>query len=256
MKTRTKIGLILGMLLLIVIFLKEFIFRCNTAQDFFINLITEIIGALVTLIIVDQIVANEEVNQRKRLFSAAIKSLKNPLRRYINMWLNISNSDEEIVDKELASFISLNQFLISDNFIKRIKNRSFNEPHTKSTILWGQDKRTLREQVPKIQEQFKDDINRIIGNYAHAFDPDTIELLQHFAETAHLYMAFYFGQVADIGDNRWFSQYDTENIRNHMKSLNELLDKYNNNVYEKEKWTKDNILKLTKMTGNIPNIKW
>lgn len=256
MTTRTKIGLILGTLFVLTILAKNYIFCCVDDQGFLINLSTEILGAIVTLFIVDKIIKDEEERQRQRLFSAAIKSLKNPLRRYINMWLHISNSNEDEVAAELPAANSLRDYLLADTFIRKVQGRSFNERYTEATILDQHDNRTLKEQVPKMQEQFMSDINRVIGNYAHAFDPDTIELLQHFAETAHLYGIFYFWKTVDIGDNRWFQRATVDNIREHLTSFLNLMDKYNNSVPENEKWTKDNIARLTRITGNVPNVRW
>jgi len=256
MSTRTKIGLILGGLFTVTIILKYCIFYCVDDQEFFINVSTEILGAIIILLIVDKIIRDEEESQRQRLFAAASKSLKNPLRRYINMWLYISNSNEDELADELRNANSLRKYLLSDTFIRKIQMRSFNERYTEATIFGSHDNRTLKEQVPKMQEQFMTDINRIIGNYAHAFDPETIELLQHFAETAHLYGTFYFGKTVRIGDNRWFQQQNAENIREHLNTLMTLLDKYNDNVPDTEKWTKDNIVKLTRISGDVPNVKW
>jgi hypothetical protein len=172
------------------------------------------------------------------------------------MWLHISNSNEDEISTELPSANSLHDYLLDDGFITKVKGRSFNERYTEATFFGSHDDRTLKEQVPKMQEQFMSDINKVIANYAHAFDPDTIELLQHFAETAHLYGTFYFWKTVDIGDNRWFQQAKNDNIKEHLTAFLNLMDKYNNNVPENEKWTKDNIAKLTKITGNVPNIKW
>jgi hypothetical protein len=256
MTTRAKIGLILGTFFVLTIFAKKYIFCCIDDQGFLINLATEILGAIVTLFIVEKTIKDEEERQRQRLFSAAIKSLKNPLRRYTNMWLHISNSNEDEIVAELAAANSLRNYLLADTFIGKVQGRSFNDRYSEATILGTHDNRTLKEQVPKIQEQFISDINRVIGNYAHAFDPDTIVLLQHFAETAHLYGTFYFWKTVDIGDNRWFQQATADNIREHLIAFLNLMDKYNNSVPENEKWTKDNIVRLTRITGNLPNVKW
>lgn len=256
MSTRTKIGLILVGLFALTIFLKYCVFCCVDDQGFLINISTEILGAIIILLIVDKIIKDEEERKRQRLFAAASKSLKNPLRRYINMWLHISNSNEDELAEELPNANSLREYLLSDTFIGKVQRRSFNERYTEATIFGSHDDRTLKKQVPKMQEQFMADINRIIGNYAHAFDPETIELLQHFAETAHLYGAFYFGKTLDTQDNRWFQRQKAENIKEHLDTLMVLVDKYNDNVPDTEKWTKDNIVRLTRISGDVPNVKW
>jgi hypothetical protein len=127
---------------------------------------------------------------------------------------------------------------------------------TESDIFGSKDERKLKQIVPKTHEQFKKDIDKIIGNYGHAFDPETIELLQHFGETSHLYGTFYFWNTVDIGDNRWFQLQKAENIKAHFESLLILIEKYNENVVETEKWTNKNILTLTKISGDVPNVKW
>ena len=256
MNTLTKIGFILTGLFIITIFLKNCVFYCVDDQGFFINIATEMLGAIITLLIVDKIIKDEEERKRQRLFSAAIKSLKNPLRRYINMWLHISNSNEDELEKELPNANSLREYLLSDIFINKVQMRSFNDRYTESSIFGSHDNRTLKEQIPKMQEQFMADINRIIGNYAHAFNPETIELLQHFAETAHLYGTFYFGKVVETQDNKWFQLQDAKNIKEHLDTLMVLVNKYNESIPDIEKWTKDNIIKLTRMSGDLPNVKW
>jgi len=256
LNTRTKIVLILCTLFAIAIILKSVIFTDLDDKGFLINISTEILGAIIIFLIVDRILKNEEKQQREKLFAAALRSLKNPLRRYINMWLHISNSNEDEVAEELSDSISLREYLLTDAFLYKIQNRSFNERYTEATFLSSHDERTLAIQVPKIQKQFMSDIDRIIDNYAHAFDPETIELLQHFAETAHLYGTFYFWQTCEIGENRWFQTQNAENIREHLESLMNLLDKYNSNVIDSEKWTNENIFKLTEISGDVPNVKW
>lgn len=256
MTTRTKIGLILGTLFILTMALKKFILTCVDDDGFLINLSTEILGAIVTLYIVDKILKDEEERQKQELLAAAIKSLKNPLRRYTNMWLHISNSNEDQFNNELSAANSLREYLLTDTFINKVKMRSFNERYTEATIFGSHDNRTLKEQVPKMVDQFMLDINRVIGNYAHAFNPSTIELLQHFSETAHLYGIFHFGRTVDIGDNKWFQKVNSDNIKEHLTTFLSLLDIYNNNVSNNEKWTKDNISRLTRITGTVPNVKW
>lgn len=256
MNVRYKIGLLLAGLFLLGIILKSCIFSNVDDQGFLINISTEILGAIITLLIVDRILKAEEERKQKKLFAIAIKSLKNPLRRYINMWLHINNSIDAELKEDLCKATSLKEYMLSDMFIGRIQHRSFNERYTESDIFGSKDNRTLKQIVPKMHEQFLKDIDRIIANYAYALDFETLELLQHFGETAHLYGTFYFWNTVDIGDNKWFQLQKSENIKSHFESLFILIEKYNNNVSDVEKWSKNNILTLTRISGEVPTVKW
>ena len=228
MSTRNQIGLKLFSFLLLIIILKYFITRYIDDQGIFINLISEIVGVIITLYFVDKIISREEDKKKNELFSVAIRSLKSPLRRYISMWLSIYNSNEEKLKFELQN-IDLKEFMLTDKFINQIIKRDFDDKYSELAVLGYKDPRPLKVQIPKILDHFKSDISRIIGYYSYAFNTNTIVLLQHFAADAHLYNIFYISQKIYIDHNSWFFSQDPENIKEHLKSLFELLDIYNSN---------------------------
>ena len=175
--------MILGILLVVLIIVKLIIRKCIDDDGLMSNLISEVVGAIVTFTVIDGILRYMDQQEKLRLQKVAIRSLRQPLRRYIWAWIHVS-TNEENARRELGE-IRLSDYLVSDNFIRRITIRSFNDPFTVTPLL-GPD-RPLRIKFPEIVEGFQRDLKEILQTYSYALDADLISLLQHFSDDAHLY---------------------------------------------------------------------
>ena len=251
--SRKTILWILGIVLFLTIGVKLFLIP-STYDDggFFSNLITELIGAVVTFLVIDNILHYNEKKEKERLQAVAIRSLRAPLRRYLWAWIHAS-TDETTGRTELQT-TTVPAYIISDTFIDRIINRSFNDPFTVTT-MFGVD-RPLKIKFPEMIEAFQKDIKDILDTYAYALDTDLIRRLQHFSDEAHLYNTIRFWKTVDIGQNVWFGKVDRENIRSHFIEFNILLATFNSNVSATEQWTNENLMNLNRVSGPVPNVKW
>jgi hypothetical protein len=250
--SRRTILCILGVILILTIIVKFSLLSCFDDGGFLLNLITEIIGAIITFIVIDNILNYNEQQEKKRLQYVAIRSLKQPIRRYLWAWIHVSTGEMTATTELQATTISA--YLTSDIFINRIRQRSFDEPFTTSHLL-GEDK-PLRIEFPKIIEGFQSDVKDILKTYAYALDTEFIRQLQHFTDDAHLYNTISFYKNINIGNNIWFTNVDTVDIRSHFTEFIRLLETYNTSVEETEQWTNQNIMNLNRVSGQVPNVKW
>lgn len=250
--SRKTILIILGTILALTIIIKLSLPHCFDDGGFFSNLITEIIGAVMTFIVIDNILHYNEEQEKQRLQSVAIRALRQPLRRYMWAWIHAS-TDETTARNDLQNQ-QLADYLVSDTFIDRIRSRSFNDPFTTSA-MFGND-RALRLKFPQMMEVFRNDIKEVLRTYSYALDTDLILQLQHFSEDAHIYNNIRFWETIDIGQNVWFGQVERENIRSHFTTFNQLLATYNAGVDQTERWSNQNIMNLNRTSGQVPNVKW
>lgn len=241
--------IIIIFLLILIILINTIIFSYGVIDynSFLLNLSTEIIGIILTLLIVDMIIKVEEEKRRRKLFSIGIKGLKYILRNYILAWLHISSSNEDEIIENLQNKNTLEEYLLSEDFIGKLHDRSFNSLYSDAIIFGNSDYRELKTEIPKAIEQFVSDINRIIGYYAYTFDSDTLDILQYFTGSPELHGLIYFRTMAHFGDNKWFQLQNPEFLKEYLTYLVNLLAKYNDNVSEGEKLTKENITKLIKV---------
>lgn len=223
-------------------------------RQLFQSILSSIVFMVISFIFVDSIIKGQEKSNRKRLRSVAIRSLRQPIRRYLWMWFHIS-SNETTTQREMKN-MSINDYMVSDIFIKRIKLRNFDDKYMERTTAITNKQKSLKEIVPHMVDEFRKDIKDILRMYTPSLDADTIRLLQYFAEDAHIYNVFKFWELADSDDNYWFKMVNEENIVEHLKEVLKLLEIYNKNVVETERWDNNNITNINMLYGNVPNVKW
>lgn len=250
--SRKTISWLLGTILVLIIIIKLSVSSYFDDGGFFSNLITELIGAIITFIVIDNVLNYNEEKEKKRLQAVAIRSLRQPIRRYLWAWIHAS-TNEEIASANLQT-TAISEYITSNIFIDRIRARSFNDPFTTSALL-GND-RPLREKFPEMIEGFQNDIKDVLRTYSYALDAELIRQLQHFGDEAHLYNNIRLRKAINVGNNVWFESVDVENIRAHFNEFNRLMNKYNNNVEETEKWTNQNLMNLNMVSGQVPNVRW
>jgi len=254
MKTKQKILLILCTILLLVVSLKvisSFIFPNDFG--FFINLITEILGAIITFVAIDSIITSNENRLKNEYKKIAYRTLYNPLKDYVFMWLHIGFESEEKAKLELKSQ-TLKELFFSDSFIENIKSKDFDEPFNKMFFLGQEDTRILKNIVPKLFTDFKHKLNISIEKYSIYFEPETLFLLEHFAEKSHLYEVFDFWISLNGGNHsKWFhsEKLKKEYLHQHFSKLFELIDKYNTICPNQYLINKETILSFKKLDDNV-----
>lgn len=246
---RKLIALALFIFLLISVGLKMYFPPVN---GLLLNIITELGGAFIVFLVVDGSINRMEEDKKARLKSVAIRSLKQPIWRYIWAWLHVSDGEENA--KKALENKSIEEYITSNEFIDKVQRRSFNDPFTTSAIL-GED-RPFKDKFPEIINKFKNDINDAIKTYAYSLDSNDIAILQHFAHDAHLYNNIRLRNSIQTTDNQWFVDINAENIREHFDNFCKLLQLYNDNVNSDNKLTNKNVMTLSRVTGKVDNVSW
>lgn len=254
MKAKPKILLILGLILLTVIILKllskHFIPNDN---GFFINLTTEILGAVITFIAIDNVITSNENRKINEYQKIAFRALSNPLRNYVSLWLHIGFESEEKAKLELTN-ISLKELFLSDKFVENIKAKDFDDYYNNMIIRGQQDSRILKDIFPKSYNGFKKELNFAIGKYASFYEYDTLYLLEHFAEKSHLYETFDFWIQLNGGNHsKWFQPdiLKKEYFHQHFTRLFTLIDSYNAVIEIENQINKDSFLSFKKFDDYV-----
>lgn len=254
MKAKPKILLILALILLIVVVLK-LVSKCFLPDDngFFINLITEILGAIITFIAIDNIISSNENRTKKEYNKVAYRTLYSPLRSYVFMWLHIGFESEEKAKIELKDK-TLKDIFFSDTFIESIKSKDFDNFYNNMTFLGHQDTRVLKDIVPRLYKEFKERINLSIEKYAIYFEPETLNLLEHFAEKSHLYEVFEFWISVNGGNHsRWFQseKLKSEYFKQHFTRLFTLIETYNSLIENGDLIDEQTFLTFNKLDDEV-----
>ena len=253
MKHRIIIILALSTLIVLDLLLK-IVFKVDY-DGLMINLLTELIGGLITFLLIDNVINYYDNKNKQKLSKIALSTLKKPIKLYFMMWFHIFDSDEDEVKKRLEN-IELNDFILSDEFLEKVKNRDFSELYNSKLFRGTQDSSRLNERVIKILADFKALINSAIDKYAIYFDSDTITLLQHFGENANLYDTFTFWEFAykSSQHNFWLQSLEKEYIKSHLTEFLKLVDLYNNSVDKDFIFNNKTVMSFKKFDDKT--IKW
>ena len=141
-------------------------------RGFTLNLASEVVGILITVLFIDAVIQRREEREQRRYRSVSLQQLRLPLKQHLLLLFDIYKASvEQKPDREISRV----EDLFSDDYQTQLTRFDFASEGPMVLIGVGGDQKVpwfdyLRQEVGK----FKDDLNRILDKYAFYLDPDTL----------------------------------------------------------------------------------
>jgi hypothetical protein len=263
-KARFLIGyVILSLLAVLILIGSHFI-----PPDYYANVITEIIGIALTVLIIDR-VSHYLTNRNEKLHrDISLRHCKTTIRPYCYIWFDIYRQDKKEGEAKLQQYQNLEEFYMSDDFYNSVCAFNF-------ANLIATDKTYAQyyaEKLDKIEESFQN----ILAKYASKLSLEDIQRLEFFGGGSYLYKVFRIMDclrtvqisTTNFSDNtvtpkRGFSHINNfkevskDNFQKHFKKLLALIDDYNSVSNTNDQLTIKTLNALTTLTDkNANNYDW
>jgi len=233
-------------ILIILILFASYNIGGTKFNDFYINLISEIIGILIVVFLIERIISKFSENEKTRIIKIAISQLELPLRKHSSMFFEFFRASTlKKPKKEYKSFDEL----FNDDYYKTIKylDFSFNAPIiyiTNSKVNWY-------SYIGYEFNIFKDTLNKLLNKYASFFNSDKLMLIENIINSDFLRIIIqiceYSKHIKFAYDNMFGEEIAQEEMKKYLKSLSELINLYNETIklqdkkiYIKEKYWQEN----------------
>jgi len=206
-------------------------------RTFALNLGTEIVGILLTVLLIDAVIRLKEARDQKRYRRIALQQLRIPLIHHLRL---LSNMYKAAVESKPDGEISSLQDLFSEDYFEQITY--FNamgpspaaspplEPSGKSlpAIPWFQ---YLNTEVAR----FKEDLGHIVDKYAMHLDPETLDLLEQLGHSDFVNSVGHLPLTAAMlqgwghrgAYNPFILEQDRPMMRDHTRVFSKVVDIYN-----------------------------
>jgi hypothetical protein len=161
-------------------------------RGFALNLGTEILGILLTVLLIDAVIRRKEERERAWYRRIALQQLRIPLTKHLQLLSDMYKASvERKPDREISSLGDL----FSEDYFEQITY--FNAmgpspsapPADRSSLASG----NMPLPIPWYQylstqvKQFKEDVERVVDKYAMHLDPETLDLLEQLAKSPFVF---------------------------------------------------------------------
>ncbi|WP_367392603.1 hypothetical protein [Lewinella sp. LCG006] len=238
-------------------------------HDYLGGSITEIIGILITLIIVDRVYNYFQLREEALYRKLAYKMCKQPIRAYCTFWLYIYNGPQNGYKEKIDEnkYNSFNSFFMSRDFYNKAASFNF------ATLL--DEKTTNAEYYASKFEEVAGKFQDVIAKYGSKLHIKDLELIEHFGGSSFMFSVFTIqkmlsevkvsSSIDSNSENKRFtsinkiSDIEYENFKKHFKKLIQLIDNYNEVISDcNQEWTisKMNSLDTVKGANYNEAIEW
>ena len=249
--------------LILAILVILFLFGRNYIQpDYFVNIITEIIGIALTVLIID-IVYNYFNNRSEKIHRAiSLKYCKTPIFFYSRIWFTIYEPRQLHRMLRLQQYQDLEKFFMSDEFYNTVCDFNF-------AYKFSSGKTFAQFYAEKLKESEKY-FQNMLTKYASKLSLEDIERLEFFGGGSLLTKIFVSMDISMIENTSTqddttkkekeierlneFKKVSKENFQKHFRKLLTLIDDYNSVCDTEYQWTIDSLnfpIKLDDVNANI-----
>ena len=173
----------------LVIMVSFFVVYCFTfnnliPEDYFSNVFSEIIGMILTVIIIDQLnnfLLKKSVEQFRKI---AYNSMRTPIFNYINYWIILT--EQKLSTEKIKSFNSLKDLFESQEFLLSIKELDFSGTLKNNKV-------GITEYCFHEMDWIKQKFQATLSKFAFRLSLPDIELLEYFSGGSGIF--YYFKQI-------------------------------------------------------------
>lgn len=237
------------------------------SSDYYANLVTEVIGIALTVLIIDRVNHYLTDSNEKLHREISLRHCKTPIYSYCYMWFAIYEPNQTKRQTRLQAYQTLEDFYLSDDFYNSVCAFNFANliAPTKTNAQY------YAEKLDKTEDSFQN----ILAKYASKLSLEDIQRLEFFGGGSYLYKVF---RVMDflrtvqistqINNNpstpqrnlthiNNFSSVGQDNFQKHFKKLLALINDYNSVSSANDQWTLTSLNTLTTLAGpNANNYDW
>lgn len=237
------------------------------SSDYYANLVTEVIGIALTVLIIDRV--NHYLTDRNEKLHRGIslRHCKMPIYSYCYMWFAIYEPTQTTRQTRIQTYQTLEDFYMSDDFYNSVCAFNF-------ANLIAQNKTYAQyyaEKLDKTEESFQN----VLAKYASKLSLEDIQRLEFFGGGSYLYKVFRVMaflrtvQVSTQVNNNPatpqrnlthinnFNSVSKDNFQKHFKKLLALINDYNSVSSVNDQWTITSLKTLTTLVGpNANNYDW
>ncbi|MCA0445155.1 MAG: hypothetical protein LCH54_02875 [Bacteroidetes bacterium] len=258
-KARFFIGyLVLSMLVVLILIGQHLI-----PSDYYANILTEIIGIALTVLIIDRV--NQYLTDRNEKLhrEISLRHCRTPIYSYCYIWFAIYEPNQETRQIRLRDYQNLEDLYMSDDFYNSICSFNFSNliSPTKTFAQY------YAEKLDNTEESFQN----ILAKYASKLSLEDLQQLEFFGGGSHLYKVFRIMdflrtvQVStQINNNpetplrnlahiNNFNSVAKDNFQKHFKKLLSLINDYNSVSNDENKLTIHSLNTLTTLSGPKAN---
>jgi hypothetical protein len=205
-----------------------------------LNLATEILGILLTVVLIDAVIRRKEERERAWYRRIALQQLRIPLTKHLQLLSDMYKASvERKPDKEISSLGDLfsEDYFEQITYFNAMGPSPSSPPAGPSAVASG----NMPPPIPWYQylstevKQFKEDVERVVDKYAMHLDPETLELLEQLANSPVVFTVGHLPMTATSlqtwghqgAYNPFMVEDDTRWVRKHTNLLLKVVDIYN-----------------------------
>ena len=158
-------------------------------RGFALNLASEVVGILITVLFIDAVLQRREEREQRRYRSVALQQLRLPLKQHLLLLFAIYKAS---VEQKPEREISRVEDLFSDDYRTQLTRFDFASEGPMVLIgVGGNQKVPWFDYLYKEVGKFKDDLNRIVDKYAFYLDPDTLNSAEQLINSSFVNIISY-----------------------------------------------------------------
>lgn len=262
-KARFFVGYTMVSLLIVTILIGNDLF----SKDLYLNILSELIGITLTVLIIDRIYHYLTERNEKLHRDISLRYCKVPIFRYCYIWFGIYEPNQTTRMNKLQQYSNLEVFFMSDDFYNSVCRFNFsNQIAPNKTYA-----QYYAESLDKTEENFQN----ILAKYASKLSLEDIQRLEFFGGGSYLYRVFRVmdflrtvqvtvqvnnitqGPPANLVFLNDFTQVSKNNFQKHFKKLLALIENFNAVCNPNDQWTLETLNTLTTLSGpNADNFDW
>lgn len=212
-----------------------------------LNLGTEILGILLTVLLIDAVIKRKEARDQKRYRRIALQQLRIPLFHHLRLLANMYKASvERKPDREISNL----RDLFSEDYFEQITYFNAMGPSPKDVpmslraVTLGAQQRWIPwyQYLSTEVKQFKEEVDRVVDKYAMYLDPETLDLLEQLANSPVVFTVSQLPSTATMLSETWGAQQaynpfiledaedvedDERVVRKHTDVFSKVVDIYN-----------------------------
>ncbi|MCM1988033.1 hypothetical protein [Methanococcoides seepicolus] len=201
----------------------------NWTKDVTLNLFTEIIGILLTVILINSILDFNEKRERDKIRKIAYRRLKKPFERHLRLFKSMC---EASIDTKPNKSYGCDSGLFDEAFYSQMALFDFsNEAPVYPSRLWA-------TYICGECKRFDSSLNQVLDRYSLYLDSDTIKLIELLIGTQFMWFMCEIPLMLEVsksynmqGSSKFFEKdVYCGYIKEHIKLLSELINCYNINL--------------------------
>ena len=146
-------------------------------EDFSLNLGTELIGVLISVLFIDLVVSRHERAEKLKLRKIALRQLRIPMQRHLNLLFGIYKAS---VAQEPEQKFDKPESLFCEDYFTQIAYFDFSK---EAPVV---PKQQWMQYIQKEVKNFNDSLSRTLEKYAIYLDSEVIDLLEKMINSSFL----------------------------------------------------------------------